>query len=152
MPFRSIQRFVSPGSPISRLLSIRLFSQSAVMHEIAILNYQQVKKLSERNPADLNGSSVLVDVREPDEFKAGAIPTAVNLPLSVIDSAMRMDDASFEKKYGFRKPSVTDHVIVYCRSGKRSTNASQILERLGYSNLGNYVGSYLDWASHNTNA
>jgi phage shock protein E len=72
-----------------------------------------------------SGGCVLLDVREPDEFHQIRIPQAVNLPLGRIDaqSAARV------------APSKDKPVVVYCRTGRRSAEAAQILERLGYSTI-----------------
>lgn len=74
----------------------------------------------------------MTDVREPDEFKQGAIETSYNLPVGKIEEAMKLSDEEFSKTYGFSKPVFEDNVVVYCRSGRRSTTASDILTKLGY--------------------
>ncbi len=61
--------------------------------------------------------AVLVDVREADEFAAGHIPGAVNLPLSNIQSA------SFDKNAS---------LFLYCLRGTRSMRAASILKKMGY--------------------
>lgn len=60
------------------------------------------------------------------------IPSAVNLPLSDFPGALRMDGAKFKEKYGFQKPEVDQEVVFYCRSGKRSSTASDVARRNGY--------------------
>ena len=70
---------------------------------------------------------VLIDVRTPDEYKAGYIPTAVNIPVDLI---------------GQNPPegSKDQLLIVYCRSGNRSARAADILRGLGYSNIVDFGG------------
>ena len=65
---------------------------------------------------------LLVDVRTPEEYRSGHIPTAVNIPVDVI---------------GSRPPAVdkASLVVVYCRSGNRSATARKILMDLGYTNV-----------------
>ena len=65
---------------------------------------------------------LLVDVRTPEEYRSGHIPTAVNIPVDVI---------------GSRPPAVdkASLIIVYCRSGNRSATARKILMDLGYTNV-----------------
>lgn len=75
----------------------------------------------------------LIDVREPDEVLQGSIPSAVNLPLSVISSAFHLPAAEFKEKFGFEKPRLEQEVTFYCRSGKRSTTASDVAKRNGYT-------------------
>ena len=74
----------------------------------------------------------LIDVREPDEVLQGSIPSAVNLPLSVLPGALQLPEVQFKEKFGFEKPRVDQEVTFYCRSGKRSTTASEVAQRNGY--------------------
>lgn len=91
----------------------------------------------------------IIDVREVDEFKAGNIPTSINLPLSSLVERFSLSDEQFKEVVGWEKPLVDDKVIVYCRSGRRSSDAWEILNLLGYSDVSNYKGSWLDWVNVN---
>ena len=76
----------------------------------------------------------LLDVREPDErqeFNAGG----THIPLGNV-MAMQVDDIEDLKN---------EEVIVYCRSGKRSLQASMFLETLGFTNVKNLEGGMLAW-------
>ena len=79
----------------------------------------------------------VVDVRRPEEFAEGRIPGAVNVTLSENFAELM---AEFDKN---------ESVIVYCRSGRRSTNAANQLQSAGYTKVLNYTGSYLDWSGSN---
>ncbi|KAF7306716.1 Frataxin, mitochondrial [Mycena indigotica] len=88
--------------------------------------------------------SYLIDVREPEEVIQGMIPSAVNLPLSVLANSLHLQPGEFKARHGFEKPGKEQEVTFYCRSGKRSTSASDIAKRNGYTNVLNYTGSWLD--------
>ena len=64
----------------------------------------------------------LVDVRTEAEYRAGAIPSALNIPFDVIADNLPTEDRS-------------DRIIVYCRSGNRSGVAADTLEGLGFTNV-----------------
>ena len=64
--------------------------------------------------------AVLADVREPDEFAAGHIPGAVNVPLSTIAAVDLAHD----------RP-----LFLYCLRGTRSRRAAGILKRMGYTRV-----------------
>ena len=64
--------------------------------------------------------TVLLDVREADEFRSGHIPGAVNVPLSAIEQVKLAKD----------KP-----LCVYCLRGTRSKQAVSYLKRMGYQNV-----------------
>ena len=67
---------------------------------------------------------ILLDVRTKGEYESGYIPGAINIPLSDID----------EKIISFL-PDKSQLILVYCRSGNRSREASDKLSKLGYSNV-----------------
>jgi len=76
---------------------------------------------------------LLVDVREPDEYAAGHIPGAFNLPLR--DLAKNLDAL----------PDLDAEIVVYCGSGFRSSIAMTSLQILGYSNVRNMAGGFKAW-------
>lgn len=63
----------------------------------------------------------LVDVRTPDEFAAGHIPGAINIPVQQLDARM-----------GELQPKDAG-IVVYCRSGHRSGNAARMLKGAGFA-------------------
>lgn len=93
------------------------------------------KKYESINVNDLNikpGTINLVDVREPNEYKAGHVPNAKNIPMSVVlAEPEKYLDAS--KEY---------HVI--CQSGARSSKTCGMLTSSGYKvvNVSGGTGSY----------
>jgi rhodanese-related sulfurtransferase len=71
----------------------------------------------------------LVDVRTQGEYNAGAIPSAINIPYDVIADRLPTEDRS-------------DRIIVYCRSGNRSSIAASTLKGLGFTNVVDFGGVY----------
>ncbi|KAL0950888.1 hypothetical protein HGRIS_007647 [Hohenbuehelia grisea] len=106
-----------------------------------VLTYDQVKSKTQSPSPD----AYIIDVREPDEVIQGSIPSSVNLPLSVLGNALHTQPAVFKERYGFEKPKLSQEIVFYCRSGKRSASACDVAKRNGYTNLFNYEGSWLDW-------
>ena len=76
---------------------------------------------------------IILDVRRPDEFAAGHIPNAINLPNETIGTAEISE-----------LPDKDQLIMVYCRSGRRSKEASEKLVKLGYTNIVEF-GGILDW-------
>ena len=82
-----------------------------------------------------NGEKVnLLDVREPDERAAFNIG-GVFIPLGDV-MTMRIDEIEELKN---------EEIICYCRSGKRSMQASMMLETMGFTNLVNLEGGMIAW-------
>ncbi|KAJ7139894.1 endoplasmic reticulum protein [Mycena epipterygia] len=108
-----------------------------------VLTYEELLPKT-RSPSP---DSYLIDVREPEEVIQGMIPSAVNLPLSVLGNSLHLQPEAFQAKHGFEKPKKSQELTFYCRSGKRSTTASDVAKRNGYTNILNYKGSWLEWQS-----
>ncbi|KAJ3267439.1 hypothetical protein HK104_005891 [Borealophlyctis nickersoniae] len=88
----------------------------------------------------------LIDVREPAEVSdSGVIPTAHHIPVNTLLDALQLPASEFQAKYNFAKPTRDDHVVFYCRSGRRSALAYDIAKGLGYGGVRNYSGSWLEW-------
>lgn len=66
----------------------------------------------------------LVDVRTPSEFASGSVKGAVNIPLDKISGQL--------SKFKGKK-----NIVVFCRSGNRSSQAKSILEKNGFKNVVN---------------
>lgn len=77
----------------------------------------------------LSDHPFLVDVRSKDEFNSGSCKGAVNIPVDQIQNQL----SKFKDK---------KNIVVFCRSGMRSSQAKSILEKSGISNVTN--GGTLD--------
>ena len=81
-----------------------------------------------------NGEMILlVDVREPNEFNAGYVPGAVNIPRGVLE--FKISNEAFWEEAMLYMPLPEEEIIVYCKKGKRSILAADILQKLGYTNV-----------------
>ncbi len=81
------------------------------------------------------GKAIIIDVRTPEENEMGFIPgTHYLIPHTLIGEKIK------ELKI---KPE--DTIIVYCRSGNRSTVAAKVLESMGYKNVLNLKGGIREW-------
>ena len=74
-----------------------------------------------------------MDVRRPDEFAEKHIPGAINIPNEIIGT----EDIK-------ELPNKKQLILVYCRSGNRSKQASEKLVKLGYTNIVEF-GGIIDW-------
>ena len=67
---------------------------------------------------------LVIDVRTPGEFRSGAFPDAVNIPLDQLMSGNADLGEDTDRE-----------IIVYCATGARSAYAEQVLKRYGFSNV-----------------
>jgi rhodanese-related sulfurtransferase len=72
----------------------------------------------------INDGAFLVDVRSPMEFASEKVKGSVNIPVDQIQNHL----AKFKGK---------NNIVVFCRSGARSSQAKAILERNGITNVTN---------------
>ena len=75
----------------------------------------------------------IVDVREEDELIEGYIENSVLIPLDTLEN--RAEKILKNKN---------DKILVYCRSGRRSAIACEILDELGYTDVYDF-GGIIDW-------
>lgn len=92
------------------------------------------------------GGVPVIDVREPEEFAAGRVPGAVNIPRGVlefqVDGHPALNFATDPHLSHRREP-----VILYCRTGGRSALAAEALKRLGFDRPLSLAGGYTQWAA-----
>lgn len=93
-----------------------------------LINYMDAKEKI------INEEAILVDVRTEDEYNEEHIDGAVLLTLDNINEESVSDIAE-------DKNSV---LIVYCRSGNRSSQAANLLEELGYTEVYD-LGAMSNW-------
>ncbi|WP_439654935.1 rhodanese-like domain-containing protein [Stutzerimonas zhaodongensis] len=77
-------------------------------------------------------NSVLIDVRTEQEHAEGALP-----------GAKRIETAELAERIGSVAPDKDAPIVLYCRSGRRSSAAQDLLQELGYSRVIN-AGAYDD--------
>ncbi|XP_026148316.1 thiosulfate:glutathione sulfurtransferase [Mastacembelus armatus] len=88
----------------------------------------------------------LFDVRNPDEYQAGHISDAVNIPLGKLEESLKLSPEHFEQKFKVKAPGKDDDNIVFqCKSGNRSLKALGIAYQLGFSRARHYKGGYTEW-------
>jgi rhodanese-related sulfurtransferase len=83
---------------------------------------------------DARESIVLIDVRQPEEFKSGHVAGARSMPLPTL--ASRLDDVAKDKDAA---------IYCICLSGGRSSSACDLLQRQGFTNVINVTGGMGAW-------
>lgn len=102
-------------------------------------NTQQTDTITVLDKADFKEAIVkkvqLVDVRTPKEYADGYIKDAIN-----IDFFNQMEFVG-----AFEKLKKEEPVYIYCRSGNRSQNAARKLDSLGFKEIYDLRGGYMNW-------
>ena len=105
------------------LLGLSLFGCSSKA------NYHQIDGQSALDMMNNETNYIIIDVRTESEYQQGHIKNAINIPNESIDESV--------------SEILTDKdqlLLVYCRSGNRSKQASEKLAKLGYSNIYEFGG------------
>src|SRR5689334_23517884 len=96
--------------------------------------------VSEEGPEDLahqlksDRPPVVIDVRDPDEYRDGHIEAATNISRGFL-----------EFRVGTAVSDPSTPVVLYCQTGLRSMLAAKALKDLGYSTVINLQGGYQKW-------
>ena len=104
------------------------FSSNIIYAQNAKLTTQKIT--TQKTKQTTKNETFYVDVRTPAEFAQGSVKGAVNIPLDQIENQL----VKFKGK---------KNIIVFCRSGNRSSRAKVILEQNGITNVTN-GGSWED--------
>ena len=106
----------------------------AAKKQVKTIGMEEYRKVVE-NP----GTALIVDVREPNEFAAGHVPGAINIPRGVLEFQIW-------KQVGFPANLDLDRsVILQCQSGNRASLAAQSLAELGFTHTTALVMPLDDW-------
>jgi rhodanese-related sulfurtransferase len=88
------------------------------------------------------GDTLLLDVREEDEFLAGHIPGAHNFPRGFLEVKADLEHPK-------RDPLLTDRtrkIICYCGGGFRSALAAHTLQQMGFDHVESMAGGWKIWS------
>jgi NADPH-dependent 2,4-dienoyl-CoA reductase/sulfur reductase-like enzyme/rhodanese-related sulfurtransferase len=121
-------QFSSARDPVNLL---GMTAANIMRGDVAAVDWDQVEALQ-------HDGALVLDVRTPDEVKAGAIPDALHIPVD--DLRQRMSELEAVLTSG-RK------LVVHCASGLRSYIACRILKSRGYDNVYNLSGG---WRTYRT--
>ena len=97
------------------------------------LGYKQITMSEAVKMMETEKNYIILDVRRADEFAEGHIPGAINVPNEEIGTTEIAE-----------LPDKSQLILVYCRSGRRSKEASEKLVKLGYTNIVEF-GGILDY-------
>ena len=118
------------------LITLLLFgcsSQQAQQTPTDTATYTQISTAQAVELMQTEKDYIILDVRTVEEYNAGHIPNAICIP-----------NESITDKEPPELPDKDQLILVYCRSGRRSKEASQKLADLGYTKITEF-GGIIDW-------
>ena len=97
------------------------------------IQYVKISAREAKEIIDNKSNIIIIDVRREDEYQTGHIEDAICIPNEVISNQAES-----------LLPDKEQEILVYCRSGNRSSQAVNKLLDLGYTNVKDF-GGILDW-------
>lgn len=123
------ERYIFISVAAALLLAAMLLLYGNNSEKAAEQGYRQISMDEAISIMGSENNYMILDVRTAEEYAAGHIPEAVNVPNETIGKADIPE-----------LPDRDQLILVYCRSGNRSKQASQKLAELGFTNIVEFGG------------
>jgi rhodanese-related sulfurtransferase len=95
-------------------------------------------RIREISPAEAHkqqaAGSLLIDIRESEEFAHGHAKDAVHVSKGVLE--LKIEELA---------PDATTQIMCYCGGGSRSALAAENLQRMGYTDVASIIGGFKAW-------
>ena len=106
-------------------------------HDLVAAAKSRVREISVADAAQsIREASVLVDVREADEFAAGHVPGSVHISRGMLEFR-------FSGMPALQSRDIK--IVLYCKTGGRAALAGVALQDMGYLNVQNIAGGFDAW-------
>jgi rhodanese-related sulfurtransferase len=123
--------FLQGGNKMKRLSYFLALFLVVLLTACSTGGYKNVSSEEAKQLIDSN-EVVVLDVRTPEEYEEGHIPNSILVPVQELE--FRLNELGKEENY-----------LVVCRSGNRSTQASEILINNKFTNIYNMTGGMNNW-------
>ncbi|MFO7527200.1 MAG: rhodanese-like domain-containing protein [Marinobacter sp.] len=90
----------------------------------------------EKSEEAIKQADMLIDVREADEYHAGHLPGAVNIPRGILEFKLTND------------PTLEDralNMVIYCKNSGRSALSAKAMKEMGYIHVQSISGGFDAW-------
>lgn len=120
----------------SRLVLLMLLAATgtAIAQDAAIVGSTTIGADELMSRIEAETAPTILDVRTPEEFAAGHVPGAINIPYTEL-----------EERYSELELESSDELVVYCQSGRRAAIAEAALSELGFTNVWDLDGHIAAW-------
>jgi adenylyltransferase/sulfurtransferase len=139
MRFRELRLRKNPECPVcgdhptvTKLIDYQQFC-GVVPQPAAAAKGGEIEPTEVKAMLDRGDSFVLVDVREPHEYKIASIPAARLIPLGELPKRLNELDPNAD-------------IVVHCKSGMRSAKGCDVLRQAGFKQVRNMKGGILAWS------
>jgi rhodanese-related sulfurtransferase len=107
-------------------------------HELVLEAKSRIKEVGTAEALSLLGKRTVIDVREYDEYAAGHLPGAINIPRGVLEFKIGTVPECADKDGAY---------LLYCRTSGRAALSAVQLQKIGYSNVVSIAGGFEAWSN-----
>ena len=108
-------------------------------HDLVLEAKAQIREVAlEEAETAIRAADVLLDVREADEFHAGHIPGALNIPRGLLEFKLSDDPALCAREL---------NIVLYCKTSGRAALAACSLQAMGYRQVQSLAGGFDAWSA-----
>ena len=106
-------------------------------HDLVVAAKSQCREVSvEEAQGCIASADVVIDVREADEYAAGHLAGAINLPRGLLEFKLSGNPALDPRNLS---------VVLYCKTSGRAALAANTMQSMGYNNVVSVAGGYDAW-------
>lgn len=110
-------------------------------HDLVALAKHHIQEIDiNAAEAHIAQADILIDVREPEEYRQGHIPGAINMPRGLLEFQMSGQPALQSRDLS---------IVLYCKTSGRAALAARSLQEMGYLNIYSISGGFDAWANSN---
>lgn len=110
-------------------------------HDLVIAAKENIREITVADADEAIGSAdLLVDVREPDEYRAGHVAGAINIPRGLLEFKFSNDDALISRDL---------NIVLYCKNSGRAALSAKSLAEMGYLHVQSISGGIEAWVAAN---
>ena len=108
-------------------------------HDLVLEAKANIREISlEDALTHLGTPSLVVDVREPEEFQQGHLPSAINIPRGMLEFRMSQEPTLMARDR---------EIVIYCKTSGRSALAAESLAKLGFTGVQSIAGGFDAWCA-----
>ncbi|MCP3999429.1 MAG: rhodanese-like domain-containing protein [Gammaproteobacteria bacterium] len=114
--------------------ALLLFTAILLAGYAPLSSAEDISAIALEQQMSANTVPFILDVRSADEYDAGHVPTAINIPHTEVTN--RLDELP---------DNLDTEIIIYCRSGRRAAMAQATLEKAEFSGIRHLEGDFIGW-------
>ncbi len=108
-------------------------------HDLVLAAKSQCREISvEDAQAGVLAADVIIDVREADEYAAGHLAGAINIPRGLLEFKLSGNPALEPRDL---------NVVLYCKTSGRAALAAVAMQSMGYLNVASIAGGFDAWVA-----